>query len=506
MKINPSGVTRLFLLADLHLGSKKKTSSKFRQGLDNMFKKDPKAGILINGDLTTAGSESQYTEVWNFLDESINSSKPVILSLGNHDVRGPKSESWNNYQESDPRYFREHVVPSFTRHYLRPMFGSSMNQLYYTLTVGCCHFIVLNTEKGLKDSTYLSRNQVQWLDRQLSEGEDQLLINFIVVHQPLWDTHWRSNFGGGFGLQDAIVKDILRRHPDTFILTAHIHNGFGVCEVIERDFGTCIDMPAFSVSENGHIGDGLGYYAVIDRHILRFEAWDFVQNVHLSQYDFKVRRHTLASYLEKFKTNNQLKEAFSLMTRFYDQHIFNDPATDNSVAAPDQSLYSISVRKRIDEIKISEQDEIQSRYVPSINWTGYERYFSQRDNNLIALHVALDRLHEIDVEQITQESRLNQYALRKRLATVLSQESFYSDEILSRELQLVQREIKKFRLAENKENIKELLDVAQTMEKTKDSKKFLIVARARACYKDKESTNENIRQMVQQLESLINQN
>ncbi|WP_179393979.1 metallophosphoesterase family protein [Lacticaseibacillus absianus] len=408
----------LFLLADLHVGSHRQTEAKVRKGLANMARMDPTAMYLMNGDVTTAGRVSQYQAVWQALTDCLPASADVLISLGNHDVRGPYPADWNNDPDSDPTYFRDVVVPEYTTNYLMPHTGA--RQLYFSVTRGSYQFIVMNTEKGLKDSADFSRAQLTWLDQQLSAGEAAGLVNLVVVHQALRDTHWRSNFGGGFGRQDAVVKDILRVHPNTFVLSGHIHNGLGVCEVVSREYGTCIDQPAYTVSENGHIGQGLGYYCTLSPTAMTFAAWDFVTMTPLPAYDFTLQPVTLAAAAVALDAQlmatptpalTAKRAAITpLMQRQYDQHLFNDPATDEATGAPATALYPAAVQAQVQAAVAGVTPVVVAA---PLDMDAYAAYFGRRDRLVAQLKAA----HEQAIQRLTA---VQQPELQLRLKAVIA--------------------------------------------------------------------------------------
>lgn len=419
----------MFWLADLHVGSHHHTAETFAKGLANMHRMDPHAGYLINGDITTSGKVTQYQDVWQILSEALPKDADTIISLGNHDVRGPYNHEWNNYQESDPGYFREIVVPEYEHNYLQPQQGT--NQLYFAVIRGCYQFVVLNTEKGLKDSAYFSAKQLAWLDSKLTSGSQAGLVNVVVVHQALRDTHWRSNFGGGFGIQDTVVKTILGRHANTFVLSGHIHNGFGVCEVIPREYGTCIDQPAYTVSENGHVGKGLGYYCHLSKDQMVLEAWDFVEMQHLQKYDITMPTFTLST------VQSPDTEMQQMMHAKYDQTIFNNPETDGATDAPKKALFPVSSRIEMNRmIANSKLYPNQSELSEELDLNLFAQYFTNRDRLIETISQNRRQIKQSLTGNIPLEEQLSQEAELARLNLVLAHSDEFSDSGLDAEYRL----------------------------------------------------------------------
>ena len=277
----------LFVIADLHVGSSRVSETQLIQAFKFMNELDPEADYIIDGDLTTSGKRTDFKKVWYFFETLIPNRRNQIITLGNHDVRGPYSREWSNAKESSPEYFKKYVSREYKDKYLKKL-NLAGSEIYFSLKTSSINFVVLNSEKGLKDAIYLSDKQLMWIENQLQYGKENDLINILVVHEPLSDTHFRSNENGGFGPQDQQLKVILEEFPNTVILSGHIHNGLNKHEVVRKPYGICVDIPGFSVSENAYIGKGIGYHVKIGKNSLNFESWDFVEKKHLGQFDFKI--------------------------------------------------------------------------------------------------------------------------------------------------------------------------------------------------------------------------
>ena len=170
--------------------------------------------------------------------------------------------------------------------------GETDGKPYFDKWIDGYHFIVLNTEKALKDSAYLSEEQLVWLEEKL-DGQDQQKPVFVCIHQALNDSHYRSNLYKGFGDADERVKEILKNYPQAVFLSGHIHNGFGVASVIDREYGTLVDVPSFNESENGYTEAGSGYQVNIYPDKIQLRARNFVTSQWLPEYDVNIALDTL---------------------------------------------------------------------------------------------------------------------------------------------------------------------------------------------------------------------
>ncbi|NQX66504.1 metallophosphoesterase [Paenibacillus alba] len=164
-------------------------------------------GIMHIGDITDSGTLAEYntfSSIWNLYKGSL---PPMHVTLGNHDVR------WADFNQR---------LSSFTA-------ITGMRKQYYDLWIKGYHFIFLGTEKGLKDSSYLSETQLKWLDEKLSEKEARDKPIFIFHHQPLKNTVAGANVANNkdfnwYGVrQDRELKTILSKHPQSILFSGHTH-------------------------------------------------------------------------------------------------------------------------------------------------------------------------------------------------------------------------------------------------------------------------------------------
>lgn len=296
------------VFSDIHM-SQEKENNKRRESwiaaLDDIRKNFPDTdAILSAGDFTASGKKEEFEHFYEILNEySPVEQEQWFLALGNHDVRGNDPKMWN----VDPARISA-TWESAKEWYLKwnGAYMPTRKTVYFDKWVKGYHFIVLNTENGLKDACYLSEDQLTFLEEKLSEREDENKPIFVMIHQPLWDTHWRGNPLKGFGEEDKKVKEILMRHPQTIVFTGHIHNGLGAAEVIDRPFGTMIDIPSYLFSENGMMDAGCGFHVEVYEDRIMIRARNYEKSQWLPQYD---RILPLPSYPVLWRRYEQQKRA-----------------------------------------------------------------------------------------------------------------------------------------------------------------------------------------------------
>lgn len=394
-------MAQLIILTDTHIG--RLEMHQLSAGIKHARAMAPSAPVVIAGDLTNGGRPEEFERLWAELKEGgldAPAAPPFVISppakgwaealltLGNHDVRGPVSRDWSNNPFTDPTYLRTSTMPLYDAYYMTPR---RQETPYFAQTVGDLQIIMLCEEKGLKDSAYYSRPQLQWLDQQLAAGVGRGRHNLVFTHQPLRDTVWDSNIYGGIGMQDEVLKALFARYPDTMILSGHVHNGFGVAEAVPRPFGTCIDLPAYAVAETGRAGWGIGYLLTSSPTEWHFAAWDFAADdpTELTQFDLTLPTRSLATTVAALKAKNaadpRVQQGELLLNHRYDQALCEAPATEDDHHEPPAPLYGPTTWHQIRAL-------IASGHVPApvapreaFDWAPYATAFAPRDTLLAQL-------------------------------------------------------------------------------------------------------------------------
>jgi Icc protein len=185
----------------------------FDRALKDILANSPDChGIMHAGDITDSGERAEFEimeQIWKANREGL---PPIHFTYGNHDVR------WKDL-DRQMSLFAEHT---------------GIHHAYYDLWLEGYHFIFLGTEIGLKDCAYLSETQLMWLDQKLSEHEVAEKPAFIFVHEPLLNTvaGSQSKFGWNGIRQDAELKTILAKHPQSIVFTGHTHWELGAKETM----------------------------------------------------------------------------------------------------------------------------------------------------------------------------------------------------------------------------------------------------------------------------------
>lgn len=234
---------------------------KLMQLLSGVSKSEaPIDALVMPGDLTETAQSAEYAVLSDLLHRYVKAEN-YLPALGNHDVRGVMGVP--EYDKNMRNYYA-----------FCGMVGVQTDKPYWSRNVGGCTFIVLGSEDEVKDSAYISPEQLLWLDETLSGVQKDGLPAFIVCHQPLAHTNnvdvsWPG--AGTIGEQSDDVEKIIRKHTDAGLpvvyISGHLHDDFNAHSFENpHDNFYCLNLPSSQYNDGGR-GVMLEVYA--DRVLLR---------------------------------------------------------------------------------------------------------------------------------------------------------------------------------------------------------------------------------------------
>ncbi|EFT95513.1 metallophosphoesterase family protein [Enterococcus faecalis] len=271
-----------FLISDSHVGNSAVGMEDFVIALRNMKKINKETNLFHLGDLTNYG-DSIYmanclTEISYFFPEA-------IITLGNHDVRGRKNglaekvdndgwiDFWKVFWDSKKDTLNDPRFNSFNQ--VKSIFFSCNKKTFGEYEYDNCLIFSLCTERPIKDSCYLTKNQLDSLEKTIEKSKKEKKIVFILSHQALNNTHIGSNDFHGFGPQNDQVEAILNKGKNIVFFSGHIHNGIGKNQIIKKNFGFLVDTPSFCYPESGLMEKGVGYYITLEENNIKIEPYFF---------------------------------------------------------------------------------------------------------------------------------------------------------------------------------------------------------------------------------------
>jgi Icc protein len=176
--------------------------------------------ILLNGDLTDNGYDSQY-DVFSQIAEVAGYAFPssFISVMGNHEIMGDGSYTPESYSELTSTFLRR----------------TGNEFLYFDRYIGESHIIVLGPDQYVDpadaascDKFCLSDTQLSWLASLLDADESEGRTSFVFIHEPLKNTVTDS-YPGGWGYDNSLTDDaalhsVIYTHSHTILFSGHTHS------------------------------------------------------------------------------------------------------------------------------------------------------------------------------------------------------------------------------------------------------------------------------------------
>lgn len=270
------------VISDIHITETDLQSKHSRQlirVLEDIRENDPdSAALVIAGDMTDRGMEEEYDGFLAVL-KAMPHPRPYF-ALGNHDIR------WHESYEVKRKRFEEKLGTSIT----------------YDFWLNGYLFIVLGTdykdEATLKDHSYISETQLDWLEQKLAERSNPAKPIFVILHQPFQETVAGSVEWHGV-VPDAQLRSLLGRYPQVVYFSGHSHAALEMPHALHREKFTMVNTASVMASWNSlteeQSSQGL-YVEVYDDKVL-IKGRDFAKKewVQEAQYsiEFPARESTV---------------------------------------------------------------------------------------------------------------------------------------------------------------------------------------------------------------------
>ena len=255
------------MIADTHLPNRESAS----KNLNNFFLDAEKSGAkydaaLLAGDIADWGFRSEYNRVFDVMDNQKAVPK-IFLTLGNHDVRVIFKRNLKLVMDKVDKYL-----------------GIKTNgKSYYSYDIKGYTFIVLCTEKRLLEKASLTKDQIDFLDKELARATKDGKPAFVMCHQAFKFTHglpevWKT---GDMGKESDEVRAVMEKYKNVFFINGHLHGG-----IFEKTFETLneennvfsLSVPGYRKENNFGITDcGTGYYGEVYDDRVVFTARNFVK-------------------------------------------------------------------------------------------------------------------------------------------------------------------------------------------------------------------------------------
>lgn len=240
--------------------------------------------LIAAGDITENAFAVEYQLVY---DGFAGMDTRYIIASGNHDIR------LRNYKNS---------LKAFAQLNNDLNGDDAVDSYYYSQRVEGYKVIVLGSDKTEMEQFYLSDAQLEWLDDEVEAEKGK--PTFVVLHQTLKDTHNEKNAfgsitgaGGSVGDQSIVIKKILSKYKNVFLITGHLHSGFGPDSYNNVDGIHSINVPSMTIEnkDGTYNNAGTGYMLEVYKTKVIFRARDFAKGTWVadttgdSSYDITVK-------------------------------------------------------------------------------------------------------------------------------------------------------------------------------------------------------------------------
>ncbi len=247
--------------------------SVFQAATEDLHNADGNFDALIGlGDITENATMLDYKLV---KEKLAGLETRYIMASGNHDIR------LRLYSQS---------LSAFSGMTNELNGDESVDSYHYSERINGYKIIVLDSDKTKLQQAYISPEQLNWLDEELKAGNGN--PTFVLCHQPLKDTHNEmqafgsiTKVGGSVGEQSQDIQDILSKYDNVFLVSGHLHSGFGPDSYNNVDGIHCINVPSFSiVNKDGTYNNaGTGYIAEVYEDEVIFRARDFAKGTWVAE-------------------------------------------------------------------------------------------------------------------------------------------------------------------------------------------------------------------------------
>ncbi len=237
--------------------------------------------FLVAGDIT----ENSLVAEWDFVADTLkeyNFGENLILATGNHDIR------LRDYEET--RDLLTGCIMSVT--------GEKPDDTHYLKEINGYTFIILSSDIPKMEDEFISVKQLKWADKALKKATKSGKPVFVVMHQPLKDTHglpltWgdgSNSHAGHIGNQSDAIYTMLNKYKNVILITGHLHTGFG--EYLYEKVGNvhCVNLPgAGKKNDNGdYCNYSTGFSVEVYEGEVIFRARDFGKGIYLPEYDIEI--------------------------------------------------------------------------------------------------------------------------------------------------------------------------------------------------------------------------
>ena len=222
--------------------------------------------VIGVGDIAENGLSVEYQLVY---DQLHGLDTRYIMAAGNHDIR------LRVYEQS---------LWTFCNFVNTLNEDDSMDSFSFSERINGYKIIVIGSDKTEFESSYLSNEQLQWIDNEIAAENGKPV--FVVAHQPLKDSHnieqaWGSSIktGASVGEQSEELQAIMSKYKNVFFISGHLHSGFGPDNYNNIDGIHSINAPSLTIEnkDGTYNKAGLAFILEVYEDEVIFRARDMAE-------------------------------------------------------------------------------------------------------------------------------------------------------------------------------------------------------------------------------------
>ena len=254
-------------IADTHFSKKEYLAHNVENCFKDIFNSNEKFdALLMAGDIAELGKKGEYKRFFQVFDTHKDKLK-LFITMGNHDVRLQYGRN-------------QKIIMNKVNEYLNI---DTNRKSYYSYDVNGYTIIVIGTEKRVLEKAYISKEQIEFLRKELERGTKDNKPVFVMCHQAFAFTHglpevWKT---GDMGEQSDEVRKVMEQFKNVFFINGHLHGGVieKTFEVLNEENVVCsLSVPGYRKPNNFGVTDlGVGYIGEVYDDKIIFKARNFVE-------------------------------------------------------------------------------------------------------------------------------------------------------------------------------------------------------------------------------------
>ncbi len=270
-------------IADTHLIDKESATVNLNNFFEDLKNSKNKIdAVLMAGDITDYGRKCEYKRFFNVFDKYKNDFK-LFVTMGNHDVRFIYGRN-------------QKIIMKKAEEYLNI---NTNKKSFYSYDINGYTFIVIGTEKRVLEKAHITKEQMDFLDKELARGTKDGKPAFVMCHQAFAETHglpevWKT---GDMGEQSDDVRAVMEKYKNVYFINGHLHGGVfeKTLEVLNEKNGVySLSIPGYRKENNfGYTDCGVGYYCEVYDNKVIFTARKFIEgkrvDADFSHFEFDLK-------------------------------------------------------------------------------------------------------------------------------------------------------------------------------------------------------------------------